>query len=376
MACCDVLIVGGGPAGLAAAIALRQDGADILVVDGLRPPIDKPCGEGLMPEAFEALGCLGVHPDSSQGELFHGIAFVSDATQVAADFPVGHGFGLRRTALHHLLLDRAASLGVRFSWDTPVVLRNAQPVAVAGEAVRHRWLIGADGHASRVRSWAGLDRGHPRSRRFGFRAHYRVPLHESATDAARVEVHWGGLGQAYITPVGHGEVCVSAMTRHPGLRLEAILSSISSLHGRFAAQKSITAERGCPTFTRRLPRVAVNRTALIGDASGSADAITGEGLALSFRQANLLAESLRRGSLEFYQAHHSSVLALPRQMSTLLLLLDRMPRLRHRAMSVFAARPALFREFLAVHTGQEPLPRFVLRRGPALGALLMAGKTA
>ena len=57
---CDALIVGGGPAGLAAAIALRQKGLDVLVADALRPPIDKACGEGLMPDAQRDLAALGI----------------------------------------------------------------------------------------------------------------------------------------------------------------------------------------------------------------------------------------------------------------------------------------------------------------------------
>lgn len=369
MPSCDVLIVGAGPAGLAAAIALRQHGADVLLADALHPPIDKACGEGLMPGALDALAGLGVHIDPSHGMPFHGIAFVSDTTRVAADFPAGPAYGVRRTVLHQLLLDRAASLGVRFSWNTPVVLQPSQPPTLDSETTRYQWLIGADGHASRVRSWASLDHGRPRTRRFGFRAHYR--LASSSAAPPRVEVHWGALGQAYITPTAPGEVCVSAMTRHPGLRLDAILASIPSLRGQFAADP-ITTQRGCLTLTRRLPRVTRNHVALLGDASGSADAITGEGLDLAFRQASLLAESLRQDSLDLYQARHSALLALPQQMSALLLLLDRRPRLRRRVLSVFAARPTLFSEFLAVHVGQQPLPHFLLRHGPAFGALLLA----
>ena len=45
----DVLVIGGGPAGLATAIAARMKGFDVTVVDGAKPPIDKACGEGLMP---------------------------------------------------------------------------------------------------------------------------------------------------------------------------------------------------------------------------------------------------------------------------------------------------------------------------------------
>ena len=117
---CDVFIAGAGPAGLAAAIALRLRGADVLLADARYPPIDKPCGEGLMPEARRALAALGVFPDP-QGLPFAGITFADANARVSANFPNLSGLGLRRTSLHQLLCDRAAALGVRFAFNTPVV---------------------------------------------------------------------------------------------------------------------------------------------------------------------------------------------------------------------------------------------------------------
>src|SRR5580698_1970330 len=51
----DVFIVGAGPAGLAAAIAARQKGFEVVVADGSEPPIEKPCGEGMMPGTLAGL---------------------------------------------------------------------------------------------------------------------------------------------------------------------------------------------------------------------------------------------------------------------------------------------------------------------------------
>ena len=99
---CDVLVVGGGPAGLAAAIALRQKGIDVLVADALRPPIEKACGEGLMPDAQRDLAALGVRLEG--GAPFDGIAFFAGEHSVAAHFPQGLGVGIRRIRLHSLLL--------------------------------------------------------------------------------------------------------------------------------------------------------------------------------------------------------------------------------------------------------------------------------
>ncbi|HEX4004962.1 MAG TPA: FAD-dependent monooxygenase [Acidobacteriaceae bacterium] len=364
---CDVLIAGGGPAGLAAAIALRQRGADVLLADALRPPIDKPCGEGLMPDSRRDLAQLGVEPEPSQGAEFGGILFADGDASVSAEFPHGIGLGVRRPILHQILLDRAAELGVRMRWNAPVALRDGQRATVGGELCAYRWLVGADGHASRVRGWAGLDAGDLRSRRFGFRAHYHV-----APWSPYVEIHWGTRGQVYITPVGPHEICVAAITRHPGVRLSGILRGIPSLRNKLANVATTDAERGALTLTRRLHRVTRGNVALIGDASGSADAITGEGLAMGFRQALLLADSLSACNLDHYEARHADILALPQRMAAMMLLLDRFEWLRGRAIPMLSAHPNHFREMLAVHVGEQPLRTFVLRHGAAFGALLLA----
>jgi flavin-dependent dehydrogenase len=222
-----------------------------------------------------------------------------------------------------------------------------------------------------VRSWAALDASSLRSRRFAFRAHFCV-----APWSPYVEIHWGRLGQAYITPVGANEVCVAAVTRDRGVRLAQILASLPSLQNKLAGSDRTTPERGALALTRRLRRVSRGNVALIGDASGSVDAITGEGLALGFRQALLLADSLTAGTLDLYDARHAAILALPQRMAALMLLLDRFPTLRDRVLNVFASRPQLFREILAVHVGDRPLPRFALRYGAELGALLLAPRFA
>jgi len=110
----DVFVIGGGPAGLAAAIAARMRGFEVTVADGARPPIDKACGEGLMPETLAALQELGVGTDASDGVALRGIRFLEASTHAEAFFPGNHGIGLRRTVLHQKLIDRARDLDVRF----------------------------------------------------------------------------------------------------------------------------------------------------------------------------------------------------------------------------------------------------------------------
>jgi menaquinone-9 beta-reductase len=369
----DVLIVGGGPAGLAAALALRKRGASVTVADSMRPPIDKACGEGLMPDSLRALAELGVELTARDGAVFHGIRFVEGHTQATAPFPSGGetgseaGIGLRRQSLHARLAAAAEASGVTLRWQSPVQLpanrleRQDGQALVAGAPTRYKWLIGADGQGSRVRLWAGLEPGQTASRRFGFRRHFQVEPWSPF-----VEVHWAPGGQAYVTPTGPREVCIAAVVRNPHHRIDHLLAEMPRLREKLGSAVSDTPldqERGALTTTRQFDCVAQGRVALIGDASGSADAITGEGMGMAFRQALLLAECLESGDLASYNQQHPRILQLAQTMARILLLMDRSPAFRARALGLLAAEPALFARLLGVHLGTETITSFAARQG-------------
>jgi menaquinone-9 beta-reductase len=357
---CDALIAGGGPAGLAAAIALRQKGVDVLVADALCPPIDKACGEGLMPDAQKDLAALGIHVTAQDGAPFDGIAFLSGRHYVAAHFERGTGMGIRRLQLHSLLVERCRHLGVRLAWGSRVDAAQNQSWTLDGESCTYRYVIGADGQSSRVRQLTGLGQGNILSRRFGARCHYHVwPW------SRLVEVHWGDLGQAYITPVGPEEICVATVARSPATRMDEVLASLPVLRAHLEGADSLSKMRGALTTTRKLHRVTTGNVALTGDASGSADAVTGEGIALSFRQARLLAEAIAVDNLAIYEAGHPAILRMPHHMSRAMLMMDTWPWLRERALGLFAAQPQLFAHLLALHLGERALKDFLFCGVPA-----------
>jgi flavin-dependent dehydrogenase len=333
----DVFIVGGGPAGLAAAIAARQRGFSVTVADGIVPPADKACGEGLMPDSLAALASLGVHIDPSDSFPFRGIRFFDRGASVAASFPRESGRGVRRTVLHRIMLEHAESLGVRLLWNTHVDL----------DSLRCGWLVGADGGSSTVRKWAGLDKSFRERRRFGFRRHYRV---EPWTDY--VEIYWADNCQIYVTPVGRDCVCVAAITDAPGMRLDDVLRLLPELAWRLQPKATMTRDRGAVSASRRLKAVYRNRVALIGDASGSIDAITGEGLSLAFRQAPALAEAIEAGDLAQYQRKHREIALRPQWMARLLLGLGDHAAFRFAAIRGMAACPVIFEKMLALHIGE------------------------
>jgi menaquinone-9 beta-reductase len=343
----DVFVIGGGPAGLAAAIAARQQGLRVVVADGAQMPIDKPCGEGLMPDGLAALERLGVSIDAENSYPLRGIRFLAAGLAVDATFPHGaSGMGVRRTVLHRLVAERASSLGIDFLWQTPVTGISADGVHLGSHKVSARWIIGADGASSRVRRWAALDAFRRRDRRYAFRRHYRV-----APWTDRMELHWGRLGEVYVTPVSKEQVCVALISRDPKSRLTEALRRFPELRARLEGAEISSSEKGSLTSTSKLRRVSRGNVALIGDASGTVDAITGEGLCLAFSQAMVLADCLRTGDLARYEHEHRRLALRPLLMARLMLTLDGRPRLQRRTLQAFQRRPDIFRRLLELHVG-------------------------
>ncbi len=360
----DVFIIGGGPAGLALAIAARLRNLEVTVADGSQPPIEKACGEGLMPDGLVALAKLGVNLPGAQSHPFRGIRFVSGSLSVEGGFPGAPGVGIRRTVLHSRMVERAQALGVALLWQTPVTGLHPEGVRLGERVVRSRWVVGADGNNSRVRSWAGLDAASQR-KRLAFRRHYRIsPWSEF------MEVYWGASCQIYVTPVAADEICVAVASRNPQMRLDKALTMFPDLASRFRGAPCSSAERGAISLTRKLPRVHRGRVALVGDASGAVDCVTGEGLGLAFRQAEVLAECLARGELRNYQREHARLSLRPALMSRLLLALDWRMALRERVMRAFHAEPGLFTRMVAMHIGSLS-PLNCAANGLALGLRML-----
>jgi menaquinone-9 beta-reductase len=343
----DIFVIGGGPAGLAAAIAARKHGFRVIVADGAQVPIDKPCGEGLMPDGIAALEKLGVAVNAEDSYPFRGIRFLSAGLAVDASFPKGaSGIGVRRTALHRTMAEHASSLGIDLLWRTTVTGISAEGVHLGDRKVQARWIIGADGGNSRVRRWAGLDAFRTRNRRYAFRQHYRI-----APWTDRMELYWGRRGEIYVTPVSKEQVCVALISRDPKLRLAEALPQFPELEARLRAAQVGSSEKGALTATCKLRRVTRGNVALIGDASGTVDAITGEGLCLAFSQAMVLADCMRAGDLSRYEREHRRLAFRPLLMARLMLTLDGRPRLQRRTLQAFRKRPEVFHRLLELHVG-------------------------
>ena len=347
----DVVVIGGGPAGLAAAIAIRRKGFRVQVLESARPSLDKACGEGLMPDGLVALRDLGITPDRARAFPFRGIRFCSGPASVEADFPDTSGLGVRRTVLHELLSRHASEAGIELRWGTRVVGCASGCVQTSGAAISCAWIIGADGQNSNVRRWAGLERAFYERRRFGYRQHFGI-----APWTDMVEVYWGDRCQIVITPVSADLVCAALVSDDPRLRVGDAIRSIPELGRRLGNARPATAEKGSVTAMRVLKRTTRARIALVGDACGSVDAITGQGLCISFKQALSLSEGIANGDLRPYVSAQRRFALKPLLMSRIMLSVGTVPRLRHVAIRSLMSHPRLFQLLLEFHTGTRSRP--------------------
>lgn len=299
-----------------------------------------------MPDSMSLLRRLGVEIPAGMGHDFRGIRFTDAHSSVFADFPNGVGRGLRRTTLHQLLVQHANKLGISTIWNAKHVKLASSGVSVNGESIEAELIVGADGQNSQIRRQAGLNRIVRETRRYGFRRHYRI-----APWSSYMELYWGKSSQIYVTPVAPDEICVASISRHSRLRLDDSLCEVPEVREHLTNAVQLAPGMGALSVSRTLKAVHRKDVVLIGDASGSVDAITGEGMCLAFNQAIALADAVERGSLQAYESVHRALMQRPRWMASLMLSLERNGGLQRRALAGLAQHPEIFKSLLAIHVG-------------------------
>jgi flavin-dependent dehydrogenase len=328
----DVLVAGGGPVGLATAIEVATRGATVAVAEPRTGPIDKACGEGLMPGAVRRLAALGVHP---HGVPFHGIRYVDGPRAAQARFRTGSGVGVRRTTLHAALSARADELGVRrMPRRVDSITEQDDGIEAAGQ--RARWLVAADGLHSPVRRLLGLDRPVRRLRRYGLRRHFAV-----APWSDLVEVHWSPHAEAYVTPVAPDLVGIAFLCAD-ARPYDAWLGEFPALRERLAGAQAATSVRGAGPLWQRARRQRCGRVLFVGDAAGYVDALTGEGIATGLACASAAAQCLADGRPEDYPRMWRRATRTYRLLTGTLVQAAAVPAVRSRLVPAAARLPWVF----------------------------------
>ncbi len=346
----DVLIAGGGPVGLYAAIEAARAGLHATVLEARPGVLDKACGEGLMPAAVTALERAGVQPVRKYP--FVGIRYVEGAACAEGRFADGSGWGVRRTELHRALRDRAEEVGVTvLEHRVTDVRHDGHGVVVDG--LRADYLLAADGLRSPVRRRLKLEAPPRYPARYGLRRHFRV-----RPWSRFVEVHWHPLGEAYVTPVADDEVGVALLfddRSHPhggDDGFAAMLERFPGLAQHLASATPTSSARGAGPFEQRSLRVVDGRVLLVGDAAGYLDPITGEGLRLGFLAAIAAVDAIVSGDTARYEAQWQALMRRYWWMTAALLALRRSP---FRALMIPTLRrtPRLF-DWVLGQLGEQP----------------------
>jgi flavin-dependent dehydrogenase len=327
----DVLVIGGGPAGTAAALTLARAGARVRLIDRAVFPRNKLCGDTLNPGALSILDRLGVGEDVRVCALpITGMTVTGPGAEVSADYPDGlRGMSVTRRCLDQLLLSAAADAGTCVETGVGVsepVLEDGRVIGVrlasrGHEVLRAPVVIAADGRGSRLASRVNLASYARAPRRWAFGAYFS---HVSRM-SARGEMHVRRGAYIGVAPLPGGLTNVSVVLDGPGpaaafagaataarkfgqagldgkspghygkadqqMIVRRALDADAVLRDRFAAATQVS-----PVTV--LGPLAVNARAagcpgllLAGDAAGFVDPMTGDGLRFALRGGELAAHA-------------------------------------------------------------------------------------
>lgn len=378
----DVVIVGAGPAGSTTALRLARAGFSVALVDARRFPRFKPCGEFMSPEVLPMLEELGLRTELEscgvrevRGMVLHGHGQRVSGRFVdvgRAHAPFDYGWAVRREVFDEVLLRAAQRAGAQVyeGWRVDELLHGPDG-EVAGVLahqpggrpipLRARWTIGADGTRSAVATALGVRKESSWLRKIALTTRYDgVPWGDQA------EVHFLERGFFACAPIDGGAVSLNlVLDREEYERerlgrdelLETWLARTPLLGERLARGRRIDPVRGTGSMAMTTSAQVLDGVALVGDAAGYVDPVTGEGIFFAIKGAQMLASALEpalhdyrtdAASLAPYLAGRKREIAPRAAVSTLLQRGLRHPRLVSAAFRLLAGRPRLVDTIVSV----------------------------
>jgi menaquinone-9 beta-reductase len=318
----DVLVIGAGPGGSAAAYYLARHGIDVTVIDKATFPREKVCGDGITPRGVRALQAMGVDTDDPAFERVIGLRVYSRSTTIELPWPEltswpDYGLVMPRASFDQLLVQRAVKAGARFveateavapttdgGWVTGATVRPAGERDAEPSTIRARFTVASDGAASRFAKPVGVVRDDSRPLGIAARRYYRTAYHPGPWYESWLDLWDGDLllpGYGWLFPVAGGRVNLGAGLLNTFKHFKDV--SATQLFGAFA--RMLPPDWGItegsadgrvlsgplPMSMNRIPQ-AVPGMLLIGDAAGAVNPFNGEGIAYAMETAEIAADLL------------------------------------------------------------------------------------
>ena len=298
------LIVGAGPAGLICAILLRRAGLDVTVVEKKASQQRPVCGEYLTPQGVALFQQIKLGNLLEGFSPLEGMTILTPARQkVNGHFPHRKwGVSLNRQTLQERLGKELINLGGKLLYGQGLeaieVNESHILVQTQSQTIETCALIGADGRQSMVARLLNFKTGRPLHRKIAIHCYLR-PRHPLPRKG---QMHLLPCGSYVgINPINDGEVNFSIVTEaeklktHPNPRsfINAIIKDRQELKKQFHFLKNEKIKITTP-LCRAAREITKGNVALIGDAAGFIDPITGEGITAALRTAIILAEELVR----------------------------------------------------------------------------------
>ena len=312
----DVVVIGGGPAGAAAAITAARAGLDTVIVDKAAFPRDKCCGDGITAGALRRLEELGLRCDAVESWHQVGGVAVSSPNLRTARFPLPEGPGVyaavaRRVDLDAAVLDVARDAGVKIHEGhaiTSIGPRQGDEAVVVVEAERlapiaTRYVIAADGMWSPTRKLLGLREPGYLGEWHAFRQYF-TDVDPDFADTLWVWFERDLLpGYAWAFPLANGTANVGfGILRRDGVPTKTMRAlwndllsrpHIAEVIGSSATPESPHKAWPIPARVERTALTALaGRVAFVGDAARAPDPMTGEGIGQALETGMLAAESI------------------------------------------------------------------------------------
>lgn len=289
-------IIGGGPVGLYLSILLARNGHYVSVFEKGTWPVDKVCGQGIMPSGVELLKAIGIEVDSEESFSFSGVRYI-DGNDLIEGRLQKAGLGVERKVLSSKLYQLALSdskitLKDQSKVDEISLYEHAVSISTNNDFEIFDYVFICDGLNSIFRKKLELEVKRKGEHRMGARVHF-----ECEPWCDKVEVYWNNGVEAYVTPVGNHKIEIAFLWFEKNIEKGAFLEErlfnlFPELSNKVKGKAKLNDFKAYGPFSTISKSMKKGPIFLVGDAYKFLDGITGEGISLGLKSATVIANNL------------------------------------------------------------------------------------